>query len=92
MKQPKALSRKEWRTILLNDPCAYCGQRSAEVDHIEPTKGRGADDPSNLTGSCRPCNRRKKSRSLLSLLLNEPNLGRNPEFKVRGIHYDHKAA
>jgi 5-methylcytosine-specific restriction endonuclease McrA len=81
-------SKKAWRSVLLADPCAYCGAPSVEIDHIVPTvTGIGSDSLDNLIGSCRPCNRRKKSRTFLSLLARQ-EIGHNPENRVRGIHYD----
>lgn len=57
-----------WRTVLLNDPCAYCGEPSNEVDHIRPLHAAGENEASNLTGACKGCNRDKRGRSLLAFL------------------------
>ena len=43
--------------------CVYCGQRknspSFEIDHLNPARRGGPNDPDNLQGLCKPCNRRK---------------------------------
>jgi hypothetical protein len=45
--------------------CAYCGKNSnqeeLEVDHIHPRSQGGSDSPSNLTTSCKKCNRGKRA-------------------------------
>jgi 5-methylcytosine-specific restriction endonuclease McrA len=86
---------KHWRPTLLADPCAYCGDPSREIDHIVPTamddasNGYSACDwnHTNMIGACRRCNRRKKCHSLLAFLSGLP-VGRDPEWKIRGIHFD----
>jgi len=51
---------------LYHDPCAYCGGRAGEIDHIEPTsKGGAPKDLGNLTAACRSCNAAKGDKSLL---------------------------
>lgn len=59
----------EYRTILLKDPCSYCGHSADTEDHIVPVSAGGADDWENLTAACRSCNSRKQARSLLRFLL-----------------------
>ena len=43
--------------------CVYCGQRknspSFEIDHLDPARRGGPNDPDNLQALCKPCNRRK---------------------------------
>lgn len=63
----------EWMEVLRSDPCAYCGDAMREWDHIEPRTRwyegvPGWNEWSNLTASCKSCNRRKNARSLLSFL------------------------
>jgi hypothetical protein len=55
--------------VLLADPCAYCGEPSEHVDHIEPGAHGGVDDWTNLTGACARCNRVKGDRWLITFLL-----------------------
>jgi 5-methylcytosine-specific restriction endonuclease McrA len=47
------------------DPCAYCGERATELDHIVP----GVDSIDNVTAACRSCNARKGTLSLLGWLI-----------------------
>ena len=48
--------------ILALDPCAYCGGKSDEIDHIDPD---GNNEWTNLTAICKRCNRSKMRKSLL---------------------------
>jgi biotin operon repressor len=58
-----------WTLVLRRDPCAYCGRRSNDVDHIVPVGRGGAWDSTNLTGSCKPCNSSKQVKSLLGFMM-----------------------
>lgn len=57
-----------YRKAMQADPCAYCGAEGGTVDHIEPRKGGGADDTSNLTGACAACNNAKFTMPMLLFL------------------------
>jgi hypothetical protein len=57
------------RRMLRRDPCAYCGQVSTALDHIEPKAVGGADDWTNRAGVCRECNSIKGQLSVLQALL-----------------------
>lgn len=46
--------------------CAYCGGPYEELDHVVALAAGGSAWPSNLRPSCRSCNRRKATRSLLA--------------------------
>ncbi len=59
----------EYAEALANDPCAFCGARPIEIDHIEPRKRGGSDDWLNLTAACRSCNAMKRTSPLLLFLL-----------------------
>lgn len=63
--------RDEWRyrRIMLLDPCAYCGQPAAEIDHIEPRAKKGSNGWENSAGICRSCNMAKLDDSLLAHML-----------------------
>ena len=54
-----------WRDVIRRDPCPYCGNPGGTLDHIEARAAGGLDNVANLTGSCRRCNNRKGTRSLL---------------------------
>lgn len=57
-----------YREILRGDPCAYCGEPSTHIDHIEPTARGGANAWHNLTAACAQCNMTKKSKRLVLFL------------------------
>lgn len=59
----------EYRAILRGDPCAYCGAPSTAIDHILPTVEGGSDRWENLAPVCKGCNSRKRTRSVLTVLL-----------------------
>ena len=54
-----------------NYTCQYCGAKGVklEVDHIIPFSRGGSDDLSNLTTSCRRCNRQKKDKTIKEFLI-----------------------
>jgi hypothetical protein len=60
------------KTIFKRDnyTCKYCGQIGGrlEVDHVIPISKGGTNDLSNLTTSCRKCNRQKKDMSVEEFL------------------------
>jgi DNA polymerase III alpha subunit len=55
--------------LVRRDPCSYCGEPGGTVDHIEPVALGGSNDVENLTGACKNCNSRKRTRPLLVFLL-----------------------
>lgn len=59
---------EEWVSILLGDPCSYCGARPVEIDHIEPISLGGDGGWENLCPACRTCNASKNDVRLLSYL------------------------
>lgn len=65
---PGATDTAEFRSILLRDPCTYCGGEANAVDHIVPLSSGGADDWTNLTAACGLCNSRKRTAPLLVFL------------------------
>jgi 5-methylcytosine-specific restriction endonuclease McrA len=60
---------KSYIPVLLADPCAYCGGKAGEIDHITAVTDCGSGEWSNLTAACRSCNARKQTRSLLQYLI-----------------------
>lgn len=66
---PTRSTARNYREALRRDPCAYCGERGGWLDHIHARARGGADDFSNLAGTCRGCNARKADRALLRHLL-----------------------
>jgi len=62
----------EYRAVLLNDPCSYCGAPAAAIDHVTPRRRHsklprlsnrlaviaGLDNWDNLTAACSRCNTR----------------------------------
>jgi uncharacterized protein YdaU (DUF1376 family) len=45
--------------------CAYCGSMGVnlQLDHVIPRSRGGADDPSNLSACCKPCNTSKGAKT-----------------------------
>jgi 5-methylcytosine-specific restriction endonuclease McrA len=66
--QRGAAPDREYAEILYGDPCAYCGTRPVEIDHITPVTGSGDGHWENLTPACRSCNASKSNRTLLAFL------------------------
>lgn len=60
------------RDVMRRDPCAYCGEPSATLDHIVAQVNGGGDTWENLTGACLRCNTRKSAHGLLWFLLLQP--------------------
>lgn len=45
--------------------CVYCGSRKQlSLDHVTPESKGGATSEGNLVTACRPCNTKKKTKSL----------------------------
>lgn len=59
----------EYQRILRADPCVYCGTTSTAIDHIAPVVEGGSDRWENLAPVCKSCNSRKRSRSVLTVML-----------------------
>jgi hypothetical protein len=67
---------KEWYRLLKivfkrdNYTCSYCGGIGGklEADHKIPISKGGTNELSNLTTSCRRCNRQKKDKSVADFL------------------------
>ena len=60
---------REWRNILRQDPCAYCGGVGGTIDHITPRALGGAKDSiRNWTGACLQCNLKRGPRGLIYFL------------------------
>lgn len=60
---------EQWRSVLRADPCAYCGEPSATVDHIVALGASGQDKWDNLTGACKSCNTQKATHPLWQFLM-----------------------
>ncbi|MGW6272826.1 RNA-guided endonuclease IscB [Streptomyces sp. NPDC055060] len=75
--QRGTLAGHEARAYLLEKwqrSCAYCGATGVplEVEHIRAVARGGTDRLSNLTLSCRPCNRRKNTTPVADFLADRP--------------------
>lgn len=56
--------------------CVYCGATSnLEVDHIQPRKHQGSDDPSNLATACAACNQEKGTIHVRAFFLHRVLMG-----------------
>jgi 5-methylcytosine-specific restriction endonuclease McrA len=62
----------EYATIVMADPCVYCGQPAEHLDHINAKARGGSNEWTNLTGACADCNIRKGDAPLLMALLRRP--------------------
>lgn len=62
---PGRNDRVAYRDAMRLDPCAYCGEPSAQLDHIIPRSQGGSDDWHNRAGTCASCNGRKQDIPLL---------------------------
>jgi 5-methylcytosine-specific restriction endonuclease McrA len=53
-----------------NYHCVYCGRSDLPltIDHIKPLSKGGAHDISNATAACKPCNSKKRNKTLLRFL------------------------
>jgi 5-methylcytosine-specific restriction endonuclease McrA len=60
---------REYAQLVRRDPCSYCGAPGGQADHIEPVSLGGENLWENLTGACVMCNRTKKTRTLLTFML-----------------------
>lgn len=60
-----------WRTVLLRDPCVYCGGQATGLDHIHPRSHGGSDGWENRAPSCAECDRAKAHYPLIGFLLGE---------------------
>jgi 5-methylcytosine-specific restriction endonuclease McrA len=65
---------REYVLLKWNHQCAYCDGREVplELDHVQPRSKHGPDRVSNLTLSCRSCNRRKSNRDVGKFLHDDP--------------------
>lgn len=59
----------DYMSVILNDPCAYCGGPTTTVDHIVPVSRGGDGEWDNIAPACKSCNSEKHARPLLSFLL-----------------------
>lgn len=66
---PKTDEDKLYASIVLRDPCSYCGAPAQHLDHIVPKSRGGEGDWHNFTGACASCNSAKKDRSLAEFLV-----------------------
>lgn len=59
----------DYKLIIKNDPCAYCGAPCEAFDHIDPLLHGGDHAWDNLTPSCKSCNSSKRDTSVLIWML-----------------------
>lgn len=65
----------DYLSVILADPCVFCGAPSDSVDHIVPVSGGGTGDWDNVAPACMRCNAAKNNRPLLSFMLRRVNQG-----------------
>jgi 5-methylcytosine-specific restriction endonuclease McrA len=66
---PFSEEAKDYARLILNDPCAYCGEVATSIDHIVAISAGGGSGVDNLAPACRSCNSGKRDRPLLQFLL-----------------------
>jgi len=59
----------EYKQLIANDPCVYCGAAREHDDHIQPLARRGTDHWDNIAPACADCNLSKNDKTLLHFLL-----------------------
>ncbi len=59
---------KQYASLLVNDPCSYCGGPGGVIEHIQSSARGGGTGWMNLTAACASCNARKRSRTLVEFL------------------------
>jgi len=59
----------EYITILVGDPCCFCGAPCENIDHIIPISRGGTSESVNLAATCKRCNVSKGAKSLLEFML-----------------------
>lgn len=64
-REPRRSEDVAYRRAMRDDPCAYCGRPTTQLDHIEPRSTGGADGWSNRAGTCASCNGRKMDMPML---------------------------
>lgn len=71
-----------WRRKHQFDPCAYCGAKSEQTDHIVPLARGGTDHWWNLARACADCNLRKHDKTAEEFMRGEVRISgkanRNP--------------
>lgn len=72
MSETDRLLSLEYRKVIANDPCFYCGENGPDitfhVDHYVPLSRGGTDHWWNLVQSCGTCNMRKKHKDPMKFL------------------------
>lgn len=56
---------KEWRAVLMLDPCVYCGYEPRGLDHILAASNDGSDGWQNRAPACEGCDTAKANAPLL---------------------------
>lgn len=64
------ISPKELKKLRLS-PCFYCGDKSAEMDHVIPISRGGRHSIGNLVASCLKCNRSKSKKVIMEWRLDK---------------------
>lgn len=54
----RGLTREQTRALLAQ-PCAYCGAKATQIDHVIPVSRGGTHDPDNVVPACKHCNAQK---------------------------------
>jgi hypothetical protein len=65
----RAWRLEPWETIILSDPCSYCGGPANTVDHVVARGSGGRNHWTNKAPSCRACNGQKGMSSVPMFLV-----------------------
>lgn len=66
---PFGVVSRDWRRVLLDDPCVYCGRPPVVLDHITPSLSGGRDGWENRAPCCERCDKWKQAASPLIFLM-----------------------
>lgn len=76
---------KLWRAVLMCDPCVYCGETAAVLDHIMPRSQGGKDGIENRAPLCVRCDKYKADHGPIVFLWR----WREAEQRLARRRYDH---
>lgn len=65
----KVGAARDYVSMIMNDPCVYCGFPSEAVDHIVAVSRGGSGCVQNLAPVCKSCNSSKQTKDVLNFML-----------------------
>ena len=65
--------------------CVWCGRepwrRDLTAEHVLPRRRQGRGVPENLAVACRTCNRRRRTRAVVSFVRQQLDAGEHPQLE-----------